>query len=129
MESLNKFKVLTICVVAMFVFTVAAIYSNTKDVSMDKSVAKTEDIDKNTSEITDISQLGEDDYANQIKVLNGRIDELNERINKTVETQASNLKCRVMGIMTKDGLVELSADEVVQEAKANGNDIIVSCSL
>jgi hypothetical protein len=34
-----------------------------------------------------------------------------------------------MGIMTKDGLVEISSDEIVQEAKANGNDIIVSCSL
>jgi hypothetical protein len=129
MESLNKFKILTICVVAMFVFAIAAIYSNTKDASMDKTMVKTEDINREEPEDTAISGANEDDYSTQIKVLNGRIDELNERVDKTVERQSNKLNCKVMGIMTKDGLTELSSDDAIQEAKNNGNDIIISCSL
>jgi peptidoglycan hydrolase CwlO-like protein len=127
MESMNKFKVLTICIIAMFVFVVAAIYSNTKDASLDKTTANTE----NTDTIYDDSEnnVGKTDVATQIKMINGRIDELNARLDRTIDSQSNNLKCKVMGIMTKDGLVEISSDEIVQEAKANGNDIIVSCSL
>ena len=33
MESMNKFKVLTVIIVCMFLFVIAAIYSNTKDVA------------------------------------------------------------------------------------------------
>ena len=36
MESLNKFKILTIIFICMFVFVVAAIYANTKDVTEGK---------------------------------------------------------------------------------------------
>jgi uncharacterized FlaG/YvyC family protein len=127
MESMNKFKVLTICIIAMFVFVVAAIYSNTKDASSDKTTTNTENADT----ISDNSEnnVGKTDVATQIKMINGRIDELNERLDRTVDSQSNNLKCKVMGIMTKDGLVEISSDEIVQDAKANGNDIIVSCSL
>ena len=40
MEGLNKFKVLTIAFICMFVFVVAAIYSNTKDATMKKEKQK-----------------------------------------------------------------------------------------
>ena len=40
MESMNKFKVLTIIVICMFIFAIAAIYSNTKDASEGKLQAK-----------------------------------------------------------------------------------------
>ena len=42
MEGLNKFKVLTIAFICMFVFVVAAIYSNTKDATMKKEKQKAE---------------------------------------------------------------------------------------
>ena len=38
MESMNKFKALTVIIVCMFVFVIAAIYSNTKDVATSKAL-------------------------------------------------------------------------------------------
>jgi hypothetical protein len=96
---------------------------------MDKSTDRTDNIDNEFLEDTNFSDAKKDDYSTQIKVLNGRIDELNEKINKTVKKQSNSLNCKIMGVMTNDGLTELSSDEAIQEAKNNGNDIIISCSL
>jgi hypothetical protein len=70
----------------------------------------------------------ENDTATQIKMLNGRIDELNEKINNK-ESKSSDLRCKIIGNMTENGLVETSSDDAIQEARANGNDIVISCSL
>ena len=42
MENINKFKVFTIVIICTFVFVIAAIYTNTKDVTEDKAGVQNE---------------------------------------------------------------------------------------
>jgi len=141
MESMNKFKILTIVVICLFLFAIGAIYSNTKDVAIDKQKEKVQEVkedmqtdiqDENT-QIKDSSQTVQD-LSNQISLLNSRVDELNEKIgNSSSDTQtsssSSNLDCKIIGSMTDRGIEQLSPDAAVQEARVNNRDIVISCSL
>lgn len=126
MEGLNKFKVLTIIFIAMFIFVIAAIYSNTKDASMKKAKQNAQQTEK---------QVQQDE--NNIAVGNAQLEEmyvkLNE-LNKTVEelsnksgNSAGDMNCSIRGIMGEDGMIALSADAALQEARDNGKELILSC--
>ncbi len=132
MESMNKFKVLTIIVICMFIFAIAAIYSNTKDASEGKLQAKQQAQDEQvqdeikTNENTD--EANNSDTATQIDVLNRRIDELNDKIGNS-DNNGTPLSCKIYGSMTSSGIEQLSPDAAVQEAKVNNNDLVITCSM
>lgn len=132
MESMNKFKVLTIIVICMFVFAIAAIYSNTKDASEGKLQAKQQAQNEQvqdeikTNENTD--ETNNSDTATQIDVLNRRIDELNDKISNS-DNNGTPLDCKIYGSMTSSGIEPLSPDAAVQEAKVNNNDLVITCSM
>ena len=132
MESMNKFKVLTIIVICMFVFAIAAIYSNTKDASEGKLQAKQQAQNEQvqdeikTNENTD--ETNNSDTATQIDVLNRRIDELNDQIGNS-DNNGTPLDCKIYGSMTSSGIEPLSPDAAVQEAKVNNNDLVITCSM
>lgn len=132
MESMNKFKVLTIIVICMFIFAIAAIYSNTKDASEGKLQAKQQAQNEQvqdeikTNENTDATNNS--DTATQIDVLNRRIDELNDKIGNS-DNNGTPLDCKIYGSMTSSGIEPLSPDAAVQEAKVNNNDLVITCSM
>ena len=132
MESMNKFKVLTIIVICMFIFAIAAIYSNTKDASEGKLQAKQQAQNEQvqdeikTNENTD--ETNNSDTATQIDVLNRRIDELNDKIGNS-DNNGTPLNCIIYGSMTSSGIEPLSPDAAVQEAKVNNNDLVITCSM
>lgn len=132
MESMNKFKVLTIIVICMFIFAIAAIYSNTKDASEGKLQAKQQAQNEQvqdeikTNENTD--ETNNSDTATQIDVLNRRIDELNDKIGNS-DNNGIPLNCKIYGSMTSSGIEPLSPDAAVQEAKVNNNDLVITCSM
>ncbi len=132
MESMNKFKVLTIIVICMFIFAIAAIYSNTKDASEGKLQAKQQAQNEQvqdeikTNENTD--ETNNSDTATQIDVLNRRIDELNDKIGNS-DNNGTPLVCKIYGSMTSSGIEPLSPDAAVQEAKVNNNDLVITCSM
>lgn len=132
MESMNKFKVLTIIVICMFIFAIAAIYSNTKDASEGKLQAKQQAQNEQvqdeikTNENTD--ETNNSDTATQIDVLNRRIDELNDKIGNS-DSNGTPLDCKIYGSMTSSGIEPLSPDAAVQEAKVNNNDLVITCSM
>ena len=137
MESMNKFKVLTIIVICMFLFVVAAIYSNTKDASQGKletknqaAKARLEDSIKSNLENSVQNNNNSSDLTVELEMLNRRIDELGERV--TQQDQASKggtgLNCRIYGTMTQNGIEQLTPESAVQEAKVNNNDIVITCS-
>lgn len=132
MESMNKFKVLTIIVICMFIFAIAAIYSNTKDASEGKLQAKQQAQNEQvqdeikTNENTD--ETNNSDTATQIDVLNRRIDELNDKIGNS-DNNVTPLDCKIYGSMTSSGIEPLSPDAAVQEAKVNNNDLVITCSM
>ena len=132
MESMNKFKVLTIIVICMFIFAIAAIYSNTKDASEGKLQAKQQAQNEQvqdeikTNENTD--ETNNSDTATQIDVLNRRIDELNDKIGNS-DNNGTPLNGKFYGSMTSSGIEPLSPDAAVQEAKVNNNDLVITCSM
>lgn len=131
MESMNKFKILTIVVICMFLFVVAAIYSNTKDVTQGKLESKNQPIQEqgnNNVKSEDDTDAG--NLMTEIQVLHKRIDELNERVAGQEEASQglSSLKCNIYGSMTPNGIEQLSPEAAVQEAKANNNEIVITCS-
>ncbi len=134
MESLNKFKIITIAVLCMFVFAVAAIYSNTKDVSQGKiklqNEEQNEELQQNLkSDITNASQNS--DRLNNIETdlsnLNMRVDELNEKINYQSDSSTA-LNCKIIGSMSDSGIEQLSPEAAVEEAKVNNRQLVITCS-
>lgn len=136
MESLNKFKIITIIVLCLFVFAIAAMYSNTKDASEGKMQLKNEEQNEqiqqenmeadsaDTTQSSDRLTNIENDLSNLIM----RVDELSERVNNG-SSSGTGLNCRIIGTMGDGGIDQLSAEAAVEEAKENNREIVISCSL
>ncbi len=130
MEGLNKFKVLTITIVLLFVFVVAAIYSNTKDATqlktknsanIEKSNLK-KDIQSERNNFSDnsgdISEL-----QTSLGNLNARVDELSNRLEET-----HNGTCKIYGILRDNEVEKLSSEAAIQEARDNDRELVMTCS-
>ena len=128
MESMNKFKVLTIIFICLFVFAVGAIYSNTKDVSSSKSQVKTENTETNTASESTVQITDNQDLVSQIDLLNRRVDELNEKLDDNNNSNSTGLSCRIYGSLTSDGVEQLTPEAAIQEAKVNNSELVVTCS-
>lgn len=125
MESMNKFKILTVVIVCMFLFVIAAIYSNTKDVATsktqpDKTLStdykqKTESV-KNDASVEYLEQ--------QVEFLNKRIDELSEKTSAV----SDGMSCKIIGVSTPDGIERLSQDAAIDEARNSGSELVITCS-
>lgn len=128
MHNLNKFKMFTIIFICMFVFVVAAIYTNTKEASENKIKGN----QQNTEQKTDVvSNEGTVDNS-QIENLSMRVDELSQRINQITgnpeEMDNNRMKCNIQGVIDGDRIEELSPETSIQEAKINGKEIVLICS-
>ena len=120
MESMNKFKVLTIIGVCMFVFMVAAIYSNTKDATINNSKPQASTANKVKAPVVrDTANVQE--LQNQIEMLTRRIDELQNN-------SAGELTCKIVGVSTSEGIYKLTQEEAIEEAKNSGSEIVINCS-
>lgn len=130
MESMNKFKVLTIIFICLFVFVVGAIYSNTKDVSNVKSQAKTENAEVPANAENTVQVNENQDLVSQIDMLNRRVDELNEKLNNASGANANStgLNCRIYGSLTPNGVEQLTPESAIQEAKVNNSELVLTCT-
>lgn len=128
MESMNKFKVLTIIVLCMFFFVVAAIYTNTKDASLNKTksvtVKETVKPDRE-SDLSDNPQYEE--LLEKYESLRNKINDLNSKFEESENN--SNLNCRIYGTVINETPEALSPDVAIQDAKINNNDILIRCSM
>lgn len=122
MESMNKFKVLTVIIICMFLFIVAAIYSNTKDASINKVQQKklSTDYDKQKASLNNDVNVSE--LQNQIEFLNKRVDDLSVN-------SSSGLTCKIIGVSTGEEIFKLTQDEAIEEARNSGAEIVITCSL
>ena len=125
MESMNKFKVLTIVIVCMFLFVIAAIYSNTKDVSNGKAKKTIESSTehKQKPEVVQ-SNRNTEDLQRQIDFVNQRIDEISSK-----SESSYGLNCKIIGVKTSEGILKLSPAEAVEEARNEGSELVITCVL
>ncbi len=134
MESMNKFKVLTIFMICLFVFAIAAMYVNTKDASDMKANERNEyaqneyqqeqrQVRQNRIDMTEVM------YA--LDNLEHRVDDLSEKVDKGTSgnSGANSLNCRIYGVKTIRGIEELSQNAAIKDAQINKNDLVITCSL
>jgi len=130
MENINKFKVFTIIIICTFVFVIAAIYTNTKDVTDDKTGGQKEYVssDEYGRENVRVSA----DMSEEIRNIYQRLDELNSKIDNSRRTDtnssAENLKCKIAGTLSDRGMEDMSPSAAVNDARINKNDLVVLCS-
>ncbi len=130
MEGLNKFKVLTVVFLCMFVFVIAAIYTNTKDASENKTqeaqkLQEEQVRDNMAEENNDISQ----DSA-QLQELSMRIDNLTQRVDEmNSSSNGKKLNCNIQGVLDENSNIEqLTQDAALQEAQNSGKELVLTCS-
>lgn len=133
---LNKFKIFTIVFLCMFVFVVGVIYTNTKE--MVENSTKNNQAERNieTYRKENIEHQNMERNSSEIVVINDKIEDLTRRID-TLATQnvaekesegSENVKCKIRGIMTENGLESLSNASALNEAKINGKELVLTCS-
>lgn len=131
MYKLSKFKIFTVVFIALFIFAVAAMYTNTKDAS--------EHMDKDSNQIRSTRYEKEmrsdnvvmQDYSEDISELNQKVNALAMRVQEVVGTtrgSSSSMKCQIEGIIGDRGYESLSPEAALEEAKENGKDIVLTCS-
>ncbi len=121
MEGLNKFKVLTIAFICMFVFVVAAIYSNTKDATMKKEKQKAEQMANREGDNISVDNAQLEELYIKVNELNKSVEELN------LQKSGNNVNCEIRGVMGDNGLEELTIDAALQEARDNGRQLVMGC--
>lgn len=121
MEGLNKFKVLTIAFICMFVFVVAAIYTNTKDATMKKEKQKAEQMANREGDNISVDNAQLEELYIKVNELNKSVEELN------LQKSGNNVNCEIRGIMGDNGLEELTIDAALQEARDNGRELVMGC--
>ena len=128
MESMNKFKVLTIVVICLFVFVIAAIYTNTKEAAVKKQQTQKEHVE--SKEVKEV-EYADNDFAKVVEdlsSLNRKVDDLTNRVNNN-EASTNTVKCKILGTLSDGGVEELSSDAAIQDAKINNNPLVITCRL
>lgn len=138
MESMNKFKALTVLIICVFVFAIAAMYVNTKDASeqraQERSEYEEEDYDDNVR--SNKQSAGMSDLMYAVSRLENRVNQLEEKNRKneslrknTSPTTDSGVRCKIFGTVSGARIEQISPDAALQDARINGNDLVLTCSL
>jgi hypothetical protein len=133
MQGFNKFRVLTVGFILMFVFAIAAMYTNTKDIAMQKS--KNSEIAKNNISNDTLSNDNlrfhkkdtDEDYLDQIDVLTARVDNLEKSLREN--NNDSGLNCQIRGVLDNGDVIPLSPSESVEEANLNKKELVITCTV
>lgn len=133
MQGFNKFRVLTVGFILMFVFAIAAMYTNTKDIAMQKS--KNSEIAKNNISNDTLSNDNlrfhkkdtDEDYLDQIDVLTARVDNLEKSLREN--NNDSELNCQIRGVLDNGDVIPLSPSESVEEANLNKKELVITCTV
>lgn len=128
MNSLNKFKILTIVFLCMFIFVIAAIYSNTKDVSETKiqENQKVQEEQVNNQMADEQNSVSQDN--NQIQDLSIRLEALEQKIDNMDHSSAKKMNCNIQGILDGNNIQQVSQDVALQEAQNSGKELVLTCS-
>lgn len=130
MHEISKFKVFTLIAVLLFIFVIAAMYTNTKeaaDKKVQNSTIQTGEQEQEREE--NLENAGQQDSQKWIRLAR-RIDDLEQKINDGESSSSGSsekLNCSVQGIMDGDNIVPLSAQESLNEGRNSGKEIVMLC--
>ncbi len=132
MESMNKFKVLTIIIICLFMFAIAAMYINTKDATEGKAQTSSQNNSGYQDRARNKEKLDFADVMLEMESIQQRVEMLEARGGGSQErgnSGGNELRCKIYGVKTLRGIEQISPTAAVQDAQVNGNDIVITCSL
>ncbi|MBO6180884.1 hypothetical protein J6O86_04280 [bacterium] len=146
MQEFSKYRVITAGFILMFIFIVAAIYTNTKDIANKK--LKSGDIVQEqiqqpvTEQETKTTEFNGEDFAtqssnnstssnedtsNKILQITERIDELERKVFSPANDNDKSVRCTVQGIINDGHIIPMSSQEAVNESRTNGKEVLITC--
>ena len=134
MREFSKFRVITAGFILMFIFVIPAMYSNTKDITMQKTKnnPKTQIENdapfKNNSfeQNTDGSYEGDDILLARIEQLEREYRQIHQDI---AQINNSKLNCHIRGILDNDEVVPLSPEDAIEESIDTNRQIVITCDV
>lgn len=146
MQEFSKYRIITVGFILMFIFIVAAIYTNTKDIAS-KKLKSADTVQEQVQQPvieqeTQTTQFGGSDFAtqstdnninnneetsNKILQITERIDELERKVFSPANDNDKSVRCVVQGIIDDGHIVPLSSQEAVRESRANGKEVLITC--
>jgi len=141
MQGLNKFRIITAAFILMFIFAIAAMYTNTKDItaqriknSANSGMSTTAPAGNNNSLNNNKLQFNEqmdNQSFTQLQNLNGRIEQLERSVRnlngEVAQLTESGLACKIRGILDNGEVISLPPAESIAEAKMNKREIVITC--
>ncbi|MBP3847631.1 hypothetical protein J6I39_07780 [bacterium] len=140
MQEFSKYRVITAGIVLMFIFVIAAIYTNTKEVATKKMNAQKNEISQNQPKIEQGTQIETPpDFAtqknsdsgiqanNEIANITERVTQLEQKVYTQGDNGIESVSCSVKGIIDNGHMVPLSPQEAINESRTNDKEVIITC--
>jgi len=127
MVELNKFKITTVVFLCLFIFTVGIIYTNTKEMAEHNAESNFENKKSDYKKELNYEYQKTRTNASEIRDLNEKLNELTRRLN-VIEDNNGKMNCKIRGYMGEDGFQQLSEEISLADARANGKEIVLTCS-
>lgn len=138
MREFSKFRVITVGFILMFIFAIAAMYSNTKDIAAQK-LKDNENYENKVDDIIPPEQnfpnikfdnISDNEFETNNGNLEKRVQILEETVsNISVNKSNSSLNCQIRGILDNEDVIPLSSEESIEEAKLNNKEIVITCTI
>ena len=140
MYGLNKYKIITISFICVFIMLVTAMYTTTKNAAQRQEMEQQQqeqipgrtvnpsDANSNTSangqtEIT----VQDSNIQDQVNNLRTQFDDLARDVSNLKAVQ-SQLHCKVQGLYNNGTIDETTPETAFREAQSNGQNIVLVCS-
>lgn len=144
MQEFSKYKVITFGLVLMFVFVIAAIYTNTKDIASQKSKTMQDSSQQQINSTSTDTQAqietelsdntpavvteNNNDLGNKILNLTERIDNIERTVFAPKNDNAdSGVRCSVKGIINDGHFMPMSDSDALRESRENNKEVLITC--
>lgn len=141
MQEFSKYRIITAGIILMFIFAIAAIYTNTKDAAVKKIQNQTvneqqipqavvqegSSIDNPEDITTSNNNINNTETNNQILQITERIDELERKVFAPQNDDEKSVKCMVQGILNDGHIIPASAEEAVNASRTSGKEVLITC--
>lgn len=138
MDGLNKFKIITIGFICIFILLVSAMYTTTKNVAQKQEVEQEQQEQLRQQAIANRQarmereqsinrNSNQDNMSNEFYTLKNQVEYMSRDI-ENLKANESQMRCRVQGIYNNGTIEETSTDYALREARNRGEDIVLICN-
>ena len=136
MQEFSKYRAITVGFILMFIFVIAAIYTNTKDAVttkqqnnqiMPQNIESKNSFNKTNNAYLDNQQNLSNEIDNKIVQISDRLSQLEQKVYNAPNYDQQGVRCNIRGIISDGRIVPLSPEESVNESKMNDREVLITC--